>query len=224
MPCLTNKTWIYAEMAARRALLAACRGAGRRLPGGRAAQGSGGRLPAARAATAAGWSSTMWRKAGLFMLRMGVRGWQRGRGPCALFGKQLMRTPMFVRLLALFSCVHAAASSIHPMDFDFHPMDRPFHPMEISIEGHFSAENWPRFVPYSGENEVFGPLCGGAPCGCVSLSDVSDFRSYASDGAMARKYSILRVKKASVSGFGRGSAGCAQAEALGHDAAPARAE
>ena len=59
---------------------------------------------------------------------------------CALYGKALMRTATFVRLLALFSCFHAAAQSIHPMDFDFHPMESPIHPMEISIQGHFSAE------------------------------------------------------------------------------------
>ena len=59
---------------------------------------------------------------------------------CALYGKALMRTPTFVRLLALFSCVHAILRPIHPMDFDFHPMESPIHPMEISIQGLFSGE------------------------------------------------------------------------------------
>ena len=98
---------------------------------------------------------------------------RQGRGetadatPCALYGKQLKRTPTFVRLLARFSPVHAALRPKHPMDFHFHPMDSPIHPMEISIQGHFSEENWGRNVPYSGEKPIFGRLCGGAFDGCV---------------------------------------------------------
>ena len=114
--------------------------------------------------------------------------------PCALYGTLLMRTPTDVCVLALEMRRDGAKASIHPMDFCFHPMDRPIHPLEISLHGHFSIENGPRFAPYSGEKGPHRGVCGRALRVCASASGGSDFRLFASEGALGRKYSILRVK------------------------------
>ena len=87
---------------------------------------------------------------------------RRGGKACALYGKALMRTPMPVRLLALFPRVHAAFPSIHPMEIHFHPMDRPIQGMEFSIQGLFSDEKWPQNVPYSGKKGLHRGVCGKA--------------------------------------------------------------
>ena len=127
----------------------------------------------------------------------------RGRRPCALYGKALKRTRGFASNLGNFSCVRAVSAPIHPIDFDFHPMDFAIHPMESPIQGLFPTAKWLRFVPHSGENRVSRRLGGGASHGCALLSGVSDFRVFASEGALARKYSIFRVKKAPRAGSGR---------------------
>ena len=139
----------------------------------------------------------MWRGlCGRFIAWQGCSGLCR----CALYGKPLKRTLTVVRLLALEMRREGTSPSIHPMDFDFHPMDRPFHPMEISIDGHFLGENSLRFAPYSGKKGPRRGVCGRAFDVCTSLSGGSDFRLNASDGAVGRKYSILRVKKQRRSG------------------------
>ena len=119
---------------------------------------------------------------------------------CALYGKPLMRTLTVVCVLALERRRGGVFRPIHPLDFDFHPMDRPFHPMEISIDGHFLGENSLRFAPYSGKKGPRRGVCGRAFDVCTSLSGGSDFRLNASDGAVGRKHSILRVKKQRRSG------------------------
>ena len=114
--------------------------------------------------------------------------------PCALYGTLLMRTPTDVCVLALEMRRDGVMASIRPMDCCFHPMDRPIHPLEISLHGHFSIENGPRFAPYSGKKGPHRGVCGRALRVYASASGGSDFRLFASEGALGRKYSILRVK------------------------------
>ncbi len=114
--------------------------------------------------------------------------------PCALYGTLLMRTPTVARVLALEMRRDGVMASIRPMDCCFHPMDRPIHPLEISLHGHFSIENGPRFAPYSGKKGPHRGVCGRALRVYASASGGSDFRLFASKGALGRKYSILRVK------------------------------
>ena len=128
-----------------------------------------------------------------------------------------MRTPTDVCVLALEMRRDGVMASIRPMDCCFHPMDRPILPLEISLHGHFSVENWPRFAPYSGEKGPHRGVCGRALRVYASASGGSDFRLFASEGALGRKYSILRVKNERCGRFLSSSrAGCGGGTGLFH--------
>ena len=74
-----------------------------------------------------------------------------------------MRTPTDVCVLALEMRRDGVMASIRPMDCCFHPMDRPILPLEISLHGHFSVENWPRFAHIVAKKALTAVFAGG-PC------------------------------------------------------------
>ena len=115
--------------------------------------------------------------------------------PCALFGKPLKRTPVPVRLLATKRAVRGLRAAIHGTDRRQHPMEMALHGMEMAFHGHFREEKSHRFSPNSGKNRRFRELLQGSSRVIASISSPSNFRVFAHDGAVARKYRILRVKK-----------------------------
>ena len=114
---------------------------------------------------------------------------------CALYGKPLKRTPVPARLLATKRAAQGPDAAIHGTDRRQHPMEIAIQGMEISFHGHFREEKSQRFSPNSGKNRRFRELLQGSSRVIASISSPSNFRVFAHDGAVARKYRILRVKK-----------------------------
>ena len=115
--------------------------------------------------------------------------------PCALFGKPLKRTPVPVRLLATKRAVRGLRAAIHGIDRRQHPMEMALHRMEMAFHGHFREEKSHRFSPNSGKNRRFREVSATSQDVKRSLSNISDFRVFAPEGARARKNRILHVKK-----------------------------
>jgi len=114
---------------------------------------------------------------------------------CALYGKPLKRTPVPARLLATKRAAQGPDAAIHGTDRRQHPMEIAIQGMEISFHGHFREEKSQRFSPNSGKNRRFREVLQGSSRVIASISSPSNFRVFAHDGAVARKYRILRVKK-----------------------------
>ena len=115
--------------------------------------------------------------------------------PCALFGKPLKRTPVPVRLLATKRAAQGPDAAIHGTDRRQHPMEIAIQGMEISFHGHFREEKSQRFSPNSGKNRHSREVSATNQDVKRSLSNISDFRVFAPEGARARKNRILHVKK-----------------------------